>query len=253
MRNPLPTVVSGPGSITQAIGLILRTPALWPYSILPVILSLGLTTFLFTTLRGYLAAQLVAWLATIGWTASWIVSFTQILLTILAWVAAALTYSILASLVSLPFNDPLSKATEKALQNRGWNLAPYQEVSFTHSMWIDLKKTIVCGVGQMSLIFLSLILFFIPGFQLVTLTANAFLIAYQFLSYPQTRRGEETIASARLLFRFPLRSLVYGGCLLLGFLLPVVSGLMIPVAVVSGTIYYLRLNGQGPSRDQSLT
>jgi len=177
MKTQPLSLASGPGSVTLAIGLILRTPALWPYSILPVLLSIGLTTFLFTTLRAYLGAQLVAWLTTIGWNAGWLISFAQILLTILAWVAAALTYSILASLVSIPFNDPLSKATEKALTARGWKLAPYVEVSFARSMWIDLKKTVVCGFGQMGLILVSLIFFFIPGFQVVTITANAFLIA----------------------------------------------------------------------------
>ncbi len=64
------------------------------------------------------------------------------------------------------------------------------------------------------------------------------LVTFQFVSFPQTRRGEGVLDGIRFLGRNFWVSLGFGMSIAFLFALPLVSTLALPIAVVGGTLLY---------------
>lgn len=137
--------------------------------------------------------------------------------------AVLLVGMLVSNVVAAPVYEQISAAIEK-------DLYPGQlvELSFWQSLKLipeELKKAVL-------ILFLSLAFFMIPGLNLLALFSSAFLVAWDFYDYPFARRGlrlNQRVRHARGDFWPILGMSVW-------FLIPLAQIVLVPMAVVGGTI-----------------
>lgn len=214
----------------RSVALIARHPALLAASLGPWLVSLALDIWVIHRmqegLQGWIQGRLGPTLEWIAIALSWIALL----------IVGALAFTFIAGIVALPLNDYLAEMTERRATPP---LASTGSISWTgraRLLSIDLFKT-VCAL---SLSLLALLFSWVPILNLAGALLTFLLIAFQFLSYPQTRRGEGIWAGAAFLGRHFWACLGFGMAFAFLFAIPLVSSLALPVAVVAGTLLYAR-------------
>lgn len=229
----------------QALKLALRNKTLLFLSILPTALTITLYVYGIQKLQHVahqtLNAYLASWgLTPVGWQAVVLDIATRIVLLI----ASALTFVMASTLIASPFNDWLAERTERAL---GMAPPPVKGSRIAHQfrlMGIDLSKTLAAGGAALG----ALLLFWIPGVNVVAFLASLLLLSFQYVSYPQTRRSIRLGQGLVFLLRHPFSCVGFGLALSFLFSLPVVSGVILPLAVIGGTLLYHRSMLEVPFR-----
>lgn len=243
-RTPAPPgLLYGLSLPFQSAKLIVGDRRVLGLALLPFLLGLGLSAWLGHAIHDLMMAQATALLARVGFDPAGFLG------TILSWVAGlfsffgmALLLPFVSSLAAVPFNDFLAEATETRADpplppapapNMGQRLA---------LIWMDLVKTALALAIMIPLLLLS----FIPGLAIVCFPLMWLLFTFQTLSYPQTRRAEGIGAAFGFLKTHLAASLGFG--LVHGALgiLPFVSALVPPLAVVGGTLLYARAVASRP-------
>lgn len=215
----------------QALRLILREKTLLWICLLPVGIALVLSFFVFDSakqlLHGFFLQTLGTQFAFVG--------------TFLLLVAGAILFSFLTTWIAVPLNDWLA---EKVEARANPPLVALPMLSFQRRLyliWIDFVKTLVIGIVSFFLFLLS----WVPllGWSLFGL--NAFLLVFQYLSYPQTRRGIGLVDGLNFLFRHPFSSFGFGLILMVLFSIPGISIFIVPLGVVGGTLLFARATAPG--------
>lgn len=225
----------------RALRLILRKPVLLAWSMAPLVLTLFLSAWGVAWLKAKMTTYGVHWLAGMGFAPeSLTIQAAVVFLKIAVFVLAAVSFSFLATTLASPFNDFLSEATEP---HCGLPRLPAEASTFRwkrRAITIDIVKTILITATQLILILIGVLGFWIPVFNLLPLICAFWLLAFQFLSYPQTRRGEEFKVSLQFLSRHAFASLGFGAAFGILFAIPIISAFTVPLAVVGGTLLYAR-------------
>lgn len=207
------------------------------WSILPVVLTLVLFYFGIGALQewsiGLLKSSVIRWgFSAEGW---WTWTF-MLLGKMVVWIVAALTFTLVSSIVASPFNDILAEKTE------GFSFPPLPSVtnkSFKQQIKlivIDMLKTIAAaGAAIVAIIFSWFPIFNIISFVLVFL-----LITFQYISYPQTRRGIGLKQGAIFLWDHIFACAGFGFILTMLFSIPFLASFILPIAVVGGTLLYAK-------------
>ena len=221
----------------EAARLILARPRLFFWSALPIALTLGLYFLLIRNLTEISNAWLVSHFLSWGWNPT---GFFAGVLTVLARIAlfllGAVTFSVGATLVASPFNDFLAETAEP------WTAPPLPPAPRTGALakvkllLIDGFKA-VCALGAG---LLALLLSWVPGLNIAAFLLVCLLVTFQYVSYPQTRRGEGLWRGLGFLFRYPFAAVGFGAALSFLFAIPIVSCFAVPLAVVGGTVLYAR-------------
>ncbi len=140
-----------------------------------------------------------------------------------AFIAILLIGLTVSNAVAAPIYEAISQAIEKEFfpAFRG-------ELSFWQSFRLvpeELQKMLLIG-------FLSLVFFLVPGLNLLAVFGTAFLVAWDFYDYPLARRG------LKFKERFQLaRSDVWAMVgMSLWFMIPILQIILVPMAVVGGTL-----------------
>jgi CysZ protein len=151
----------------------------------------------------------------------------------------------LAVAVAGPFNEAISARTEAAALGR----APVDSTSFSgmiketvRSVTHGLKILLLYGV----LLLAGCLLFLVPAFGPLlfagfSLLLSAYMAAYQFMDYPMARRGFTFNEKIVFLKSGLIPSLGFGLGVLLLCSVPLVNVLLLPGAVVGGTLLFLDL------------
>jgi uncharacterized protein involved in cysteine biosynthesis len=188
-----------------------------------------------------LNAYLASWgLSPVGWQAVVLDIATRVVLLI----ASALTFVIASTIIASPFNDWLAERTERVL---GMAPPPVQGSKIAHTfrlMGIDISKTLAAGGAGLG----ALLLFWIPGVNAVAFFSSLLLLTFQYVSYPQTRRSIRLGQGLRYLLRYPFACCGFGLTLSFLFSLPIVAGVILPLAVIGGTVLYHRSTLEVPYR-----
>lgn len=224
----------------RAFAMIATSPTLIAWSVAPVAVT-GMAYYLaITSAERWTHAAVETWLAAQGISPE---GFLGGLASGLTWAlllfAGALTFSSAAAVLAVPFNDFLA---EKAEPRARPPLAPCGSISMRRRaklLVIDLLKALFGAA-------LSLLAFaasWIPVLNLAAIPLAFLIVAFQFISYPQTRRGEGVGEAVRFISRNFALCLGFGAALTLLFGIPLLSFLMIPLAVVGGTQLYAVANG----------
>lgn len=158
-----------------------------------------------------------------GWL--WVILYYLALLFfhISAFVAILLIGFILSNVIAAPIYEVISQAIEKEFFPHSTD-----ELSFWQSFKLvpeELKKMLLVGI-------LSLAFFMVPGLNVLALFGAAFLVSWDFYDYPLARRGIKLRQRIRL-----ARSDVWA---MLGmsiwFTIPLLQIVLVPMAVVGGTL-----------------
>lgn len=210
-------------------------------SLLPIALTLVLYGYLWTILIGLLdqnVAQIfMSWgWDPHGWGAGAFLWFARIMLVI----TGAWAFSFFAALVALPFLDFLAERAESVVSpplepvpSTGWG---------TRIRWLirdAVKSLILIGLAL-----LNVLLSWVPVLNFIAFGMTCLLITLQYLSYPQSRRGQGFIESVHFVFRELPACLGFGLGLSLLFAIPILSALTLPLAVVGGTALYSRAQAE---------
>jgi uncharacterized protein involved in cysteine biosynthesis len=217
--------------------LIVTKPVLLFWSMLPVALTLSLYGFVVLRLqhlaRDALTRQFTAW----GWDAHGWGAFTLGLLAQLGLIlVSALTFSAVASVISSPFNDFLAERTERFAEPA---LPSVKKPGFAGKLrliLIDLGKSLAAAFAMVVAILMS----WVPLLNLLAFGVAFLLVSFQYISYPQTRRGLGIGDGLKFLAVHPFACLGFGATLTLLFSIPLVSSLCFPLAVVGGTLLVAR-------------
>lgn len=233
-----------------AMRLLTRTPALWKWSLPPIVLSLMVVLILFHFIRQgidhFLSEFLIQFffakiLASFPLILSITTSLFHLFSTLLTIFLFSITFSWIFILLSIPFCDPLANATEKALGIHPSFDKNFKPLSGFRIFWIDFKKSICVLLLQVLTLVFCLIFFWIPGIQILAFLVNSGLMAFQFLSYPQTRRGLGLRESFQALQENPILYLSFGIFISILYLIPYLSSFLTPIAVIAGTILYAKV------------
>lgn len=220
-----------------ALRLIFRERALFLLALFPVLVALGVAVGIFGWANSALQALLLQFLTSLGWDATgWIMGVVFFFLSLALFLLSGIVFSILVAVVAAPFNDVLAEKTEpKAIPP----LSPVPTVSLLNRfylVWIDVVKTLAVALISLVLFALS----WIPVLNFFLFIANALLLSFQYLSYPQTRRGIGFLEGLQFVFRYPFSSFGLGVCLIFLFSIPILSVFSFPLAVISGTLLFAR-------------
>lgn len=150
--------------------------------------------------------------------------------------AAGATFSIVCSIIAIPLSDFLAEATEAYSTPP---LRPTGESGINYRlrvMSLDVAKTLFA----FTLAVLGLLISWIPLVNFFSGILTCLMIAFQYLSFPQTRRRMGIQESFGFLFKNLSPCLGFG--LAYGFLfaIPFVGCFVLPLAVVGGTLLHAR-------------
>ncbi len=215
--------------------LILRHRSLFFLSLLPLLLTTFLYVYVLAGAQSWASQEIRTMLAAWGWNhEGWISWFIRILSEIVILTAGILTFTFTSTILATPFNDFLAERSERyatpplppALAS-GWR-------AMIRNILIDLIKTLATAIVAIFAFALS----WIPVLNVLALILSLLLISFQYLSYPQTRRGIGMIVGSRFLFQHFWACLGFGAAISFIYLIPFISILGLPIAVVGGTLLF---------------
>lgn len=237
MTNP----VSGAWYLLRGLRLLLK-PGVRAFVILPLLLNMAIFTgaivagmSYFDALLEQLQPALPDWLSWLRWL-FWLLFLLATLL------IAFFTFSLVANIVSAPFNGLLAEAVEAYLSGRrpqnagGWRKA-FKE--FLPGVVAEIRKS-----GYLFLRYLlCLALFLIPGVQIaapfILMLYSAWALAMEYMDYPMSNHGLHFPENRRQLAQRRLQSLGFGGAVMAATLVPVANFLVMPAAVAGATALWL--------------
>jgi uncharacterized protein involved in cysteine biosynthesis len=238
------------GAITpfRAVALIAKTPRLFLWCLLPFSISVLVYFLLWgnvlAPLRDSIEIAFQGWIAgllghnqysTLGSAATWVVG---VAVSLLFFVTMLFSFAWVSNLAALPVNDFVAQATERALvpslQRPSGGTGLRHEL---HLIWIDATKSFLSLAGFL----ICLSVGWIPIVNFAAVVIAWIFLAYQFVSYPHTRRGIGAREGLiEMLKYFPL-SVGFGATIAIGFSIPIISVFVPPVAVVGGTILFSKM------------
>ncbi len=221
---------------------LLFTPGIKRYVVIPLLINAllfgGLVFFginQFETLLQWLMPELPEWL-------QWVVWLLWLLFGLAALIIIFYTFTLLANIISAPFNAALAEALERHLTGRKIEQSTQLSRVFKdigQALKQEAIKFKYMGVRALPL----LILFFIPGVNIVApiiwMTFCAWLLALEYMDYPMSNHGikfmivRERVAEKRLL------NLGFGGITMLATLIPIINFIVIPSAVAGATLLWV--------------
>ena len=224
----------------MAARLILERRLLLLWSLLPIGVTLVLYYYGISYLIDQAQALLSAWF--IDWglePGGWVLWSLDLMTSLVLMLIAAVTFAFTSSIVASPFNDLLAERCERYAEPP---LSPVERTSLrgqARLIWIDLGKAM--AAGGMSLV--ALLVCWVPVLNLGVFALAFGLVSFQFLSYPQTRRGLGIADGLRFLWRHSWSCTGFGATLSFLFALPFLSSFALPLAVVGGTLLAARAPG----------
>jgi uncharacterized protein involved in cysteine biosynthesis len=207
------------------------------WSIIPTAITLFLYFFALSHIQNIIAPWIIPLLSTwgldpSGWFVLVLIFFTKIFL----FLFAAMTFSYAATLIACPFNDFLAERAEPHATPPLKPAAPQSISAKIKLILIDLLKT----AAAVSVSLISLLLSWIPILNFFALILTFLLFTFQYISYPQTRRGLGVREGILFLKKHFFACLGFGSVTALLFSIPLVSCFVLPLAVVGGTLLFAR-------------
>lgn len=233
--------ITGALYLLRGMRMILQ-PGLRRFVLMPLAINIAIFGVLGYFAFGWLSEwtdQLVAgfpeWLQWIEWL------FTVLILLALA-LLTLFSFTLLANLVSAPFNGPLAEAVERRLRGQAklpdtpWHQSLAELPTTLRDEWHKLSYSLLRSLP-------FLLLFLIPGINLLAsmawLVFGAWLLALQYAEYPMSNHRLNFQQQRRQLGQRRLLVLGFGAAVMLGTLVPVLNLLIIPSAVAGATLLYL--------------
>jgi CysZ protein len=242
-------VLAGAGFLPRGLRLFLATPGVWLLGVVPVLLAAALVVVLLVVLGVYLdelAGALTPFADRWPEQARRLVRAGVGLALLGAYVAlVVLTFAALTNLIGQPFFERLSDRVEGALGDPPPGIdAPW---------WRTLPRATLESVALLACVAVSsaplVVLGLVPGIgQTVVPVLGAllsgFFLAIELLAIPLQRRGLHLRERLRFVWRHRAMTVGFGVAAFLVFLVPLASIIVMPGAIVGGTLLVRHLTGQ---------
>lgn len=221
----------------RSVRLILSHRILLAWSSFPFLISILLYVFVIQKLQKasstFLSSYYQSWgIVPDGWAALLLSLFTHLIL----FMGAVLTFTFVNTLIASPFNDFLAEKAERFSSPQIAQTHSFSLRQTLRLMWMDLFKTIAAFLTAI----LALIVSWVPVVGFFGFLLALLLVTFQFVSYPQTRRGLPLLQGLGFLKNYFCASLGFGLATSLSFSIPFISMLALPVAVVGGTLLFAK-------------
>lgn len=212
-----------------------------------VVIPAGINFLLFSAMfwyAGHHFHRLTLWLAHFlpGWL-QWLASFLWILFALVLVLVFVHAFSLLANLVAAPFNGFLSEKVEAHLLGKSVESAMTWRAIFTEAPRM-LKRQLHFIGYYLSRVLFILILWFIPGLQLLMAplwyVLGAWMMTVQYIDYPMDNHRIEFSLMRRQLAQKKTLNLSFGALVLLASLIPLLNFIVIPAAVAGATHLWIK-------------
>jgi CysZ protein len=231
------TLVEGPGNLLAGFFLLTK-PGVRGYVIIPFLLNsslFGLTIFF----GAHRLNDLIDWLTSNwSWTA-WLSWLLWPLFTLVAITIVFFCFSILANLISAPFNSFLAEAVAKHLRG-GKQASSTGNIKTLAAEMLSAFKSEVIKLSYFVIRALPLLLlFFIPIIQafapIIWFLFGAWMLALEYMEYPMGNQGLLFIEVRSKLMNKRAMTLSFGGSVMLLTMIPVLNFIVMPAAVAAAT------------------
>ncbi|MBN20672.1 MAG: hypothetical protein CL678_05225 [Bdellovibrionaceae bacterium] len=220
--------------------IIVKDRTLLLLSLIPIALTIALYIYVIGGVQNWATAQMSEYYRIWGWDPQgWVVWIASLITQLILIIVGALTFAFTSSIIASPFNDLLAEKTESRSTPI---MTPSDQSGFKHQVrliFIDLAKTVAAGGAGI----LAIILSWVPFVNFVAFAIAFLLIAFQYVSYPQTRRGVPLKRGVRFLWDYFYVCVGFGATVTFLFSLPFVASFALPMAVVGGTLLVARAPG----------
>jgi uncharacterized protein involved in cysteine biosynthesis len=238
---------SGASMPFRAVRVLLDVPKLALFSLFPMLLTLLLyfVMYQYVFLPGVDSASdnIASFLRAIPLfgSQSWLVDglhyLAMLILRFSYWIVAALLFSFCSNVLGVVFYDQLAALTEPHTNPGLAKLPPTTWAEEGLKLWRDFLKSVLAAL----LMLLCLILAIIPFFAVFSVLGIWLLMAFQYLTYPQTRRCLATRACLGSIFKNFWVCLGFGASATLGLSIPLFAAVWTPLLVVGGTLLFAQL------------
>lgn len=224
----------------RSFKLLISSPRLMAWSVLPVGIALAAYVYLIRGLSLWAEQGIHDLFAWAGWDArGWFAAAFLTLSKLLVLLAAAFTFSFGAGIVAAPFNDFLAESAESHAEV-ALPAPPKRGIGGQLGLLlVDVGKTAAAGV----LTVLALLLSWIPVLNGAATLIAMFLVCFQYVSYAQTRRGLGWKEGFAFLSRHKFACLGFGAVTSTLFAIPFAAPFFLPLAVIGGTLLAARAPG----------
>lgn len=210
-----------------------------------VLIPLTINVLLFSAAIYFLGTYFDGWMEQLlGWLPEWlsfIESILWLLFALLVLIVVAFTFTLLANLISAPFNGFLAEAVERHLTGR--NVAGPQRslmAEVSHSLGRELVKLRYYLPRLLGLIILGFIPLLNSVSPLLWALFSIWMMAMQYLDYPMDNNGVSFARMRQLLGERRLTTFGYGGIVLLATMVPLINLFVMPSAVAGATALWVK-------------
>lgn len=234
-------VLNGLNYLTRGAQLIIK-PELRLFVFVPVVINMVLFVIITNLLiqqfgfaMDWLLGGLPGWLDFLAWIL-WVL-FSVILLLVYGY-----TFSIITNIIAAPFYGVLADKTEALIKGQGAEAEPLRQMiprTLRREM-IKLWYFVVRGIG---IIILTLILSWIPVINIavpvIIFLWGAWTMAIQYVDYAADNHRLSFHAMRDRLGTPKYSTFGFGGLVMIGTMLPLANIIILPIAVVGGTIFWI--------------
>jgi CysZ protein len=231
--------VSGADCFIEGLRLI-SLPGLRRYVIIP----LAINVLVLAGVIAYGVSQYDAWTTLVtGWLPEWL----QFLSGIFAFVAAMLVFvvmlylfTIVANMISAPFNAILSVKVEEHLTGRIPGTNPPISVVVFRSLAREFGKLFYYLPRLLGLVLLTFIPFLNAAAPVLWILFGAWMMTIQYVDYAADN-NEVSFSSLRArLGEARFQATLFGVLVYLGLAIPVFNLILIPASVAGGTVFWVK-------------
>ena len=228
---------------------LLFAPGVKRFVIVPLLINITLFAGLvflgvnqFETLLDWLMPELPDWL-------QWLVWLFWVIFGLAALVIVFYTFTIVANIISAPFNGALAEAVERHLTGKEID-STTSMTSILAEIGASLKQEMI-KLRYMALRAIPLlILFVIPGVNIAApflwLAFCSWLLALEYIDYPMGNHSIRFPAVRERVAEKRIMNLGFGGATMAATMIPVVNFFVIPSAVAGATLLWVEEYSETP-------
>jgi len=232
--------VKGSRYLIRGVGL-LSEKKLRVFVIFPLIINILIFSFALSLLFNQLPSWIDSWLSFLPGFLSFLEYVLYPLFALTAVLVVYYTFSIVANIIASPFNGILSERVEQLVAGRVVEPESLKEILaiIPRSIGRELAKL----AYYLPRVILLLIVSFIPGLNIFApilwFLFGAWMMAIQYCDYPMDNNKVSFKDMLMRLKKQRLTSVGFGGLVQLGMMVPILNFIMMPVAVIGATLYWI--------------